>query len=173
MAFVVFILTAFTLSLRPWEAHESGVVQDVLQCLRTGKPCGALSIAGAINHSRIECFQPPGYWARIKSRRSGLWITPREVESADTLFGIPFTILRKEGRRAWVYQPKLDITFAVDDPFLVDFTKGKTTSDAIFMPIAAKTSPTKSGRTAESEDAYSRAGSQHTSTPMTSTASPK
>lgn len=154
---------AFVLSLRPWEPLPARVVQDVLQGLRTGRPCAALG--AAVDHSRIECFEPKGYMARIMSRKTGLWITPREIQQADTLIGLRFEILRSDGERYWVHQPKLDITFAVDDRLLVNFAQGKTTLDSLFQPVPASPQPTPLTQPSETDNLRSPPSSQHTAMP--------
>ena len=158
-------LLLFLLSLRPWEPTQVDVVRGVLGNLQTGRPCGAISIGGAIDHSRIDCFQPRGYMARIMSRRTGLWITPREIHQADTLIGIRFEVLRRDGERYWVYQPKLDVTFAVDDHLLVDFAKGKIISDTLFQPVPASPQPTPLTQPSETDNLRSPPSSQHTAMP--------
>ncbi len=135
--------TALLILVHPWEPLPVGVVRDILEAMVSGRPCGALSIAGTIDPSRIQCLDIRHRGSCLRSRTSGLWIVPREVARTKALFGIPLTILRQDHSKAWLYQPKLDITFAVDDRFLVDFAKGKTTSDTLFTPIAASIPPTK------------------------------
>ena len=119
-----------TLLFRPWLSTQEHVVQGVLGGMEPGRPCGFM--IGLIDPNRIECFYHPMYGPRIRCRTSDVWITTQEVAATTTIFGIPFELLKREGNRAWIYQPKLDITFAVDGRLLVGFVKGKTTSDTLF-----------------------------------------
>jgi len=126
------ILAIVLLATKPWLPVQVGVVRQVLEGMASGRDCEAGIIRSVVDLSRIECVDTRFNGVSLGSRANGVWVTRKQASMTTALFGTPLRMLREDGRKMWLYQPKLDVTFAVDDRLLVDFAEGKITSDTLF-----------------------------------------
>lgn len=123
-------LALFLFSARPWRPAQMRVVQAVLSGMVTGRNCSAMF--GLVDGSRIRCTDR-NEGPAIISRDTGAEISTQQVYGVDTfILGPPLQILRRHESRMWIYQEGLDVTFFVDDRLLVDFGRGKLTSEEPF-----------------------------------------